>query len=124
MAVLRRTTKGKLAVKAAKAVAKNPELLRYGGKAAAPAAKLRFTIGKRRTRRQARRLGNTARAVGTTLALYAPQAARELGLFQAPKQSRRAPFVAAGVVLGATAVYFLEPAQGRQHRQQIRQLVG
>jgi hypothetical protein len=67
-----------------------------------------------------------ARSVATTLAVYGPEVARELGLveIETPKHQRTAPRVALGVVIGAGAVYLLEPGQGRQRRQQLMGLVG
>lgn len=125
MAVLGKATKGFVGVKAAKGVAKNPKILKAGAKAAPPAAKFGWKLTKprltRRTRRRAERLGE---AVGSALAVYGPQAAEQFGLIEPPKPKRTAPRVAAGVVIGATAVYLLEPEHGREHREQLRQLVG
>jgi hypothetical protein len=39
------------------------------------------------------------------------------------RMRRAAPPVAAAVVIGAGAVYFLNPAHGEEHRQQVAQLV-
>jgi len=39
------------------------------------------------------------------------------------RMRRVAPPVAAVVVIGAGAVYFLNPAHGEEHRQQVAQLV-
>ena len=141
MAVLSTITKAKAGVNAAKAAVKNPSLLRSVAKASSPFARLGLRAGKpvakRRARQQAERIGETARTVGETartigetartvgetLATYGVPAAYELGLIEPPKQKRTAPWVAAGVVIGASAVYFLEPEHGREHREKLAQLV-
>jgi hypothetical protein len=127
MTVLSTTTKAKLGAKSAKGVAKNPGILRVSGKAASPIAKLGVKAGKpfakRRARQNAQKVGDAVRTVATTLAVYGPEAARELGLVDAPKPKRTAPRVAAGVVIGAGAMYLLEPEHGREHREQLAKLV-
>jgi hypothetical protein len=40
-----------------------------------------------------------------------------------PIVKRTAPKVAAGAVLGASAMYFLEPEHGKEHREKVAQLV-
>jgi hypothetical protein len=124
MAVLGKATKGFIGVKATKGVAKNPKILQAGAKAAPPAAKLGWKVAKPRlsrgTRRRAERLGDV---VGSALTVYGPQAAEQLGLIEPPKPKRTAPRVIAGVVIGATAMYLLEPEHGREHREQLLQLV-
>ena len=57
------------------------------------------------------------------LVTYGPQAARELGLVRTLKPKRTTLRLAAGVLIGAMAVYFLEPGAGRRHREQVKQLV-
>lgn len=128
MAVLSTATKGWLGMKTAKGVAKNPGVVKFVGKAgakgASPLAKLSWNVGKpivkRRTRKKLEQIGET---VGTVLAAYGPQAAEQLGLLEPPKEKKTAPRVAAGVVLGAGAVYFLEPKHGAEHREQLLKLV-
>jgi len=124
MAVLSTSTKGKIGLKAGKTAVKYPTLLRTGAQAASPIGKLGVKVAKRRVRRRADRVGNAARTIGQTLAVYGPQAAYELGLVEPPKPKRTAPRLAAGFVLGASAVYFLEPEHGREHREKVAQLVG
>jgi hypothetical protein len=121
MDVLNTSTKAKL--KTAKAGAKRPAVIRA---TVPPAIRLTFKGGKPlaklRARQQAKRVAESARTLGDTLSLI-PQAAQELGLVEAPPTKRIAPRVAAGVVIGASAVYFLEPGVGRQHRQQVLRFV-
>ena len=134
MAVLSSTTKAKAGVKAAKAAAKNPALIRTGAKVSSPGRGLALKAGKlvakRRARQQAKRIGETARTVGETargvgeiVAAYGVPAAYLLGLIEQPTPKRTAPRVAAGVVIGASAVYFLEPEHGREHREKVAELV-
>jgi hypothetical protein len=102
--------------------------LATGTKAALPVGRvgLKATkpLLKRRARRRADQLEKAAHTVGEALAVYGPRAAFELGLAQPPKPKRTAPRVAAGVVIGASAVYFLEPEHGREHCEKVAQLVG
>jgi hypothetical protein len=48
---------------------------------------------------------------------------RSLGWWSSPSRSEARPRVAAGVVIGAGAVYFLEPEHGREHREKVLKLV-
>jgi hypothetical protein len=127
MSVLSTTTKGTIGLKAAKTAVKNPQILRFTAKAAWPPALLGLKaakpVAKRRLRKRAAQLGDAARAVGETLVVYGPPVAYELGLAEPPKSKRTAPRVAAGAVIGATAMYFLEPEHGHEHREKVAQLV-
>lgn len=127
MSVISTTTKGKVGLKAAKGAAKRPRAVLAGTRAAIPAVKLGAKAGrpllKRRARRRADQLLDASRKVGEALTVYGPQAAYELGLAEPPKSKRTAPRLAAGMVIGATAVYFLEPGQGREHREKVAELV-
>ena len=123
MSLLSTTTKAKVGGKAAKTVVKHPGLLKVGAKTTAPlamfGAKAGAKIAKRRSRRRIERLGAAARDFGETLVTYGPQAAQELGLVETPRPKRTAPRVAAGAVLGAGAMYFLEPGHGKEHREKV-----
>lgn len=55
------------------------------------------------------------------VAVHATRAAYELGLAKPPK--RTTPRVVAGIVIGASAVYFLEPESGPKHRKKVVKLV-
>ena len=127
MSLLSSTTKLKLGAKATKHAARNPALVKFGAQAGMPvarlAAKAQTSMARRRARRRVGNLGEAVRSAGETLVTYGPQAARELGLVEAPKPKRTAPRLAAGVVLGASAVYFLEPEHGKEHREKVAQLV-
>ena len=127
MAVLDTTNKARIGVKSAKTAVKHPRSVRISGKAITPLSKVALKAGsplvKRRVRRRVEQLGDAARVIGETLVTYGPPAAYELGLAEPPKPKRTAPRVAAGIVIGASAVYFLEPEHGREHREKVAQLV-
>jgi hypothetical protein len=112
----------KLAAKSAKPAAK------LAAQSAKPAAKLTWSpakaLAKRRVRKRAGQVGQTARTVREVLLIQAPEAAEELGLIERRAPKRTAPRVAAGVVIGAGAMYLLEPGEhGRQHREKVSALV-
>lgn len=116
--------KSALGVKAARSLAKNPGPLRRVAPAATKAGlRLVKPLAKRRARRRADRIGDVARGLVTVIASYAPQAARAFGIVEQPKPKPIAPWVGTGIVLGATAIYFLEPGQGRARREQVVRLV-
>ena len=117
MSVVSTATKARLGTKAAKGALRRPGMARA-------AARVYTPIAKRRARRRIGAIGDTARTYGELLVHYGPSAAQELGLVSAPKPRRTAPRVAAGVVIGASAMYFLEPGHGAEHREKARHLVG
>jgi len=126
MSVISRSTKAAAGVKLAKAAAKRPGLTLATAKAARPAGRLALKAGAPfALRRVARRLDleKTARRVGELLAVEAPNVAYQLGLAEPPRAKRTAPRVAAGVLVGAGAVYFMEPAHGREHREKLAGLI-
>jgi hypothetical protein len=90
-------------------------LRRWSLRAAKPPAKLGWRIGRIVVRRRARarieRLEATARTVASFAVIYGPMAAEVFGLVEAPKPKRRAPAFAAGVVIGAGAMYVLKNAR-------------
>jgi hypothetical protein len=120
-------TKAKIGAKTAKAMVEHPTLRKAAATVAPPAAKAGFRLGRRRTRRralaQAERLQDIARTAGETLATYGPPAAEALGLTEPPRKARTAPAVAIGAVLGAGAVYFLEPNLGAARRARVQRLI-
>ncbi len=131
MGVLSKGTTVGLGLKTGKAAAKHPGIMRA---VAPPVARGSFKVAKplikRRARQQAasvgdalRALGDAAKVLGETLVTYGPPALYELGLIEPPKQKRSAPRIALGVLIGATAVYFLEPGVGGEHRQQVANLI-
>lgn len=128
MAVLSNSTKGKVGLKAAGAAIKNPAATRLVAKASAPAAKGGLRLGKAAAKRKASRriedVGKTARTVGETIAIYGPEAAQLFGWVEPPKPKRTAPRVLVGVVIGAMAMFMLEPsAAGKERRAKARSLV-
>src|SRR5579875_3562173 len=143
MAVLSRRTKGRLAIKAAGGAAKRPGVVaalgrtgvgvgKVGARSAPPLARATLRVGrpivKRRARRRLSAAADTtgaaiAETAGEILAAYGPPAAQALGLCEPPRQRRTAPRVALGVLIGAGAMYLLEPGQGAEHRRQLLRLV-
>lgn len=128
MAVLSNTTKGKAGLKAAAAAVKNPAVTRLMAKASAPAAKGGFkmskALAKRKTRRRVDDLSKAARTVGATIAFYGPEAAQLMGWVEPAKPKRTAPRVMVGIVIGATAMYFLDPgAAGKERREKALSFV-
>ncbi len=127
MSVISRKTKGKAGIKATKTAAKNPQLLLSGTKIAIPAGKAGLKASKPLMKRSARQrveqLDRASRRVGEALTVYGPKVAYDLGLAERPKPKRTAPRVAAGVVIGASAMYLLEPGNGKEHRKQVAQLI-
>jgi hypothetical protein len=102
--------------KGAVAMARHPTLRRATVKAGTPPAKLGWRIGKvvvrRKVRAQVDRVGAAGRTAGAFVVVYGPMAAEVFGLVETPKPRRRAPVFAAGLVIGAAAVYAL----GRNNR--------
>ena len=128
MAVLSNSTKGKVGLKAASAAIKKPAATGLLAKASAPAAKGGMRLGKSIAKRKASRriedVGKTARAVGETIAIYGPEAAQLFGWVEPPKPKRTAPRVLVGIVIGAAAMFLLEPgAPGKERRAKVIALV-
>jgi hypothetical protein len=112
MAMVSTKTKAKAGVKGTQVVARHPMIRRGTVKAGWTAGKY---VAKRKAQSQYERLGPVAQAIGETVMVVAvvwPQIAQELGLVETPKRRSAVPAVAAGVVIGAGAVYFL-PVPGR-----------
>ena len=93
------------------APARRPAHRRATVRAAKPAAKLGWRVGRIVVRRKARarieRVGAASRTVATFAVIYGPMAAEVFGLVEAPKPKRRAPAFAAGVMIGAGAMYVI-----------------
>lgn len=128
MSVLSNSTKGKVGLKAAGAAIKHPAATRMVAKASAPAAKggwrLGKTVAKRKASQRIEDVGKTARAVGETISIYGPEASQLFGWVEQPKPKRTAPRVLVGIVIGATAMYLLEPGDpGKERRAKLLGLV-
>ncbi len=117
----------KTKLKAAKAVTENPPLRRAAATAAPPAAKLalkrRRRRARRRSREQAERISDAARTASSALANYGPAAAEALGLTEPPKPKRTGPRVGFGMLIGAGAMYLLEPEKGSARRQKVKGMI-
>jgi hypothetical protein len=99
-------------------------------KARTPTWKFVKPLTKRRARKRMQRAGEAARGLAMTVKPYAPGLAGTIdSVLPRPKRSRLAPRIGAravlvtGAVLGASAVYLLEPKAGREHRRALRRLV-
>jgi hypothetical protein len=115
---LKTKTKAKVGAKTAKTAAKNPRIVRAVGRAAFKVGK---PVAKRKVRRHAKRVSRHAGRVGTTartavewVVVFGPIVAQAAGLVQPPKRRHTGMRVVAGVVLGATAMYFLRGGDRRQ----------
>ena len=116
--IITKGAKAALGVKAAGGAAKHPGVVRLGLKAGKPVARRKIGEGIG----QVERFGEAAREVGETVLVGSALLAPALGLVEQPKPKPTAPLVAAGVVIGASAVYFLEPERGRERREKLRKL--
>lgn len=65
-------------------------------------------------------LGERSQLGGQLLMVYGPMAAEVLGLIEPPKPRRTVLKVTVGIVIGAVAMYFLEP----ERRRRLQQLGG
>ena len=118
--VVKPAAKARFLTRAIKPAAKAGLLTR----AVKPAAKAGKAFGKRRARQRAESVGHTASVVSETLLIQVPEAAREMGFIERPAPKRTAPRVAAGVLIGASAMYLLEPGgHGKEHREKVQSLV-
>jgi hypothetical protein len=135
MAVLSNSTKGKAGLKVAGAAMKHPAATRFVAKTSRPAAKGGLKLGKTIAKRKASRrieeasrriedVGKTARVVGEMIAIYGSEAAQLFGWVEPPKPKRTAPRVLVGIVIGATAMFLLEPSEaGKERRAKVLGLV-
>lgn len=114
--MLSNTTKARMGAKGAIAMARHPTLRRATVRAGTPPAKLGWRAGKVAAKRKARSrfesLGATGRTIGSFVVIYGPMAAEVFGLVETPKPKRRAPAFAAGIVIGAGAMYGLGRIRG------------
>ncbi|HET9123796.1 MAG TPA: hypothetical protein VFN65_02795 [Solirubrobacteraceae bacterium] len=140
MSMLSTTAKTRLGVRTARQAAKHPTLTGRTVRAARPALRaarpaLRAArpalrgavkgtsrVERRRARHRAESLVGSGRAIGQTLLALGRQAADEAAEAQA-RRKRTMPRVAAGVAIGAGAMYFLEPGSGAEHRRRAQRLI-
>jgi hypothetical protein len=120
VAALSTSTKAKMGYKGAKTMAKHPKATRRGLRAG---YKLAAPVAKRRVRRRVGSVGETSRDIVQVVGIYGPMLVRELGLVEPPKPKRTAPRFVAGFLVGASAVYFLEPEHGGEHREKVQRLI-
>lgn len=100
-----KTTAAKAGGKGAIKVARN----RPARRAAKPAAKATWFVGKkvakRKARKRARRGRDAARTAWSGVRIYGPMAVEALGLVERPKPRRRSPAFLAGIAVGAGAMH-------------------
>lgn len=131
--MLSTTAKARLGVRTARQAAKHPKLTGRAVRAARPALRaakpaLRGAVQgtsrveRRRARHRAESLVGSGRAIGQTLLALGREAADEAAETQA-RRKRTMPRVAAGVAIGAGAMYFLEPGSGAEHRRRAQRLI-
>jgi len=93
--------------------------LRRVRRAAKPATRATWFVGKkvvkRKAKRHARRYGGALRTAGLATLIYVPMAAEVLGVVEPPKPRRQAPAFLAGMALGAGLMY---PVARRRTRQE------
>jgi hypothetical protein len=100
-----KTTAAKAGAKGATKVARN----RTARRAAKPAVKATWFVGKkvvkRKARKHGRRYGDAARAARSAALVYGPMVAEVLGMVEQPKPRRRFLAFLAGVALGGGLMY-------------------
>jgi hypothetical protein len=118
MSVLSTKTKARVGVKTAKQAAKHPKLALRGARGTRPVVRAVVSMRTRQVRDQAAAVLDAGRSVGQTLF----DAGRQAATAQVPGK-RTAPRVAVGIVIGATAMYFVDPASGGERRRGVLGLI-
>jgi hypothetical protein len=118
MSVLSTKTKARVGVKAAKQAAKHPKLALRGGRGAQPVVRAVVLMRTRQARQQAAAVVDAGRSIAQTVF----EAGRDAARAQVPRK-RTAPRVAAGIAVGAAAMYFLDPASGDERRRRVLGLI-
>jgi hypothetical protein len=100
-----KTTAAKAGAEGATKVARNRTVRR----AAKPAARASWFVGKkvakRKAKKHARRYGDAARTAWSAALIYGPMAAELLGVVEQPKPRQRFPAFLAGIAVGAGLMY-------------------
>ena len=100
-----KTTAAKAGAKGATKVARH----RTARRAAKPAVKATWFVGKkvakRKARKHTRRYGDAARTARSAALIYGPMAVELLGMVEPPKPRRRLPAFLAGIALGGGLMY-------------------
>jgi hypothetical protein len=122
MSVLSTKTKARVGVKAAKQGAKHPKLALLGARGAKPVVRGVVDMRTRHARHHAAVVLAAGQSIVQTALEAVQQAAQSAALTQVPRK-RTAPRVAVGIVAGAAAMYFLDPASGDERRRKVLGLV-
>jgi hypothetical protein len=118
MSVLSTKTKARIGVKTTKQAAKHPKLALRGARGTKPVVRAAVNLRAHQARDQAAAVVDAVRSVGQTVFDAGRQAAKA----QAPRK-RTAPRVVVGIVVGAGAMYVLDPASGDQRRRSLIGLI-
>lgn len=122
MSALSTKTKARVGVKAAKQAAKHPKLVRRGAQGAAPVVRGVVKLRIRQARHQAAGVFDAGSSIVQTVFEAGRQSAQDAARAQLPRK-RTAPRVAVGIVVGAGAMYFFDPASGDQRRRDLLELI-
>jgi hypothetical protein len=118
MSALSTKTKARVGVKTAKQAAKHPKLVLRGAQGAKPVVRGVVKVRTRQARHQAAAVLDAGRSIGQTVFEAGRQAAQDAAQVQLSRK-RTASRVAVGIVIGATAMYFLDPASGEERRRNV-----
>jgi hypothetical protein len=138
--MLSRKSKAKAGITTARAIIEDPTIRSAAADVAQPVARLSLGITKRVARRRARRridrldavvhhLAETISATTELVQTYGPSVVESLGSLglvevRQPTQRRSTtPKLVGGALIGAGAMFLLEPVHGREHRRQLQRLV-
>ena len=122
MSALSTKTKTRVGVKAAKQAARHPKLVLRGAQGAKPVVRGVVNLRTRQARHQAAAVLDAGRSIAQTVFEAGRQAGQVAARAEVPRR-RTAPRVAVGIVVGAAAMYFLDPASGDQRRRNALELV-
>lgn len=121
MSALSTTTKARLGARAAKRAARHPKLALRGVRTGAPAVRGGVKLYGRARRRRVAEIIEAGRRLGETVVTVTRQDAQDETARARPK--RTLPHIGIGVVIGAAAMYFLEPTNGPQRRRTVSRMI-
>jgi hypothetical protein len=122
MSVSSTKTKAGVGGKTAKQAAKHPKLVLCGARGAQPVVRGVVKLRTRQVRHQAVAVLDAGRSLGQSVFEAGRQAAQDAAQAQLPRK-RTAPRVAVGIVVGAAAMYFLDPTSGDERRRNVLGLI-
>jgi hypothetical protein len=122
MSGLRTKTKARVGIMTVKQGAKHPKLVLRGAKGAKPVVRSAVNMRARQARHQAVVVLDAGRSIGQTVFELGREAAQSAARARVPRK-RTAPRVAFGIAVGATVMYFLDPASGDRRRHNVLGLI-